>query len=259
MSTQVLPFDIAESEPPPAPEEDEWRDTRSRWKRSVILLVIQLVATLAPVVILVIAFAIAGDRIAAAEVAGVALRDIVIAIAVIVPFLSQTLAAPIYSTLNTVSYRDRGEVSAAVLSVLPRGAVLAVPIAAATAFGVAAFRGWGITVAVVLAVSLVLNLVMGMLMVVDFATRSFRGPVLGWLAYGSHICTRRRSRRLPISTANRRSRSSCRTDSSQARTSPPGRGSTHGLPIAAGLITSGGSRTSPGWSRSKDCWIYSTR
>jgi hypothetical protein len=49
-------------------------------------------ATLVPVVILVIAFALAGDRLAAADVGGVALRDIVIAIAVIVPFLSQTLA-----------------------------------------------------------------------------------------------------------------------------------------------------------------------
>lgn len=194
MSTQVLPFEAPEGQPTPVsartevlekPEKPEKlkRSVRA-WKRPLVLLVIQLVASLGPVAILVVAFAIAGDRLATAEVAGVSLRDLIIAIAVVTPFLSQTVAAPIYTALHDVNYKKRAAVSAAVISVMPAVAILSLPIVIATSVGLAVFRGWGIEAAIVLALSLMLNLLMGMLMVITFATRSFRGAVTGWLTYG---------------------------------------------------------------------------
>jgi hypothetical protein len=144
----------------------------------------QLAASLAPVAILPIAFAAVGDRLTRTSIGGVGLTAIIIAIAVVTPLLSQTVSAGMYAALHDVDYSDRATVSSAILRALPRGLLLAVPFAAITGVGLASFRSWSFAVAATMATSLLLNLLMAMVLVVAFATRSAVDAVLAWTLYG---------------------------------------------------------------------------
>ena len=163
--------------------------TSNQFRHLSARLVGQVAAALTPVAILVTAFAIAGERLSLYTVHGVALTAVIVACAVVVPLLSQTLSAPVYAGLEDVDYTDRPLVARTVLHVLPRGAALALPVAAVAGVMLGLHAGWDAAVVATVVVLIALHLVMAMLMVVGFATRSAVGLVAGWIAYGVALAT----------------------------------------------------------------------
>ena len=163
--------------------------TSNQFRHLSARLVGQVAAALTPVAILVTAFAIAGERLSSYTLHGVALTAVIVACAVVVPLLSQTLSAPVYAGLEDVDYTDRPLVARTVLHVLPRGAALALPVAAVAGVMLGLHAGWDAAVVAAVVVLIALHLVMAMLMVVGFATRSAVGLVAGWIAYGVALAT----------------------------------------------------------------------
>ena len=192
VSTQVRPFDVVSNAPEPSAPSGEHTDSPTRRARR---LVGQLISSLTPVLMLAAAFALAGDRLAESTIAGVGLSSIIIAVAVVTPLLSQTVSSPIYAAIEGVDLHDRMRVSSAVIRVLPRGAAIALWIAVVVGAALAGFRSWGMTVGAVIVISLFLNLMMAMLMVTSFATRSVPRPAARLVAVrGSRSSSSRRRR-----------------------------------------------------------------
>lgn len=144
----------------------------------------RLLAQLAPVLLLGVAYPLAGPRLAEASVGAVPLTRILIAMSLTVPWLSQAVCMPLFATLSPdLGGGDVAGLGRRILVLWPRMLLTSAVCVAVFAVPVWLAEGWGLRPLLAYAALCMLNAVFAQSLVYSIAGKRPLYWSLGWAAY----------------------------------------------------------------------------